>query len=117
PVPVPSRVPGVQIRTLTPEPHDMPEIARNLRQLATRWTGARAAERANAQLYLVELCDSLQVERPRPAGAGDSEYQFEFGIRVVNRDGSETPNFVDLYRKGHFVLEAKDEVYGRSTDL
>ncbi len=66
-----------------------------LATLTERWTGAKAAERANAQSYLIELCQALGVEPPRPAGSG---YEFEFPVRVVNRDGTETTNFIDLYR-------------------
>ena len=33
-------------------------------------------------------------------------------MKVVNRDGTETTNFIDLYRAGHFVLEAKDQDRG-----
>ena len=85
-----------------------------LKALADRWATAKAAERANAQTYLIELCEALGVERPRPAGSG---YEFEFPIRVMTRDGSEAANFVDLYKDGHFVLEAKDAEPGKSTDL
>ncbi|MDQ3522343.1 MAG: hypothetical protein M3434_08415, partial [Gemmatimonadota bacterium] len=77
-----------------------------LATLTERWTGAKAAERANAQSYLIELCQALGVEPPRPAGSG---YEFEFPVRVVNRDGTETTNFIDLYRAAHFALEAKDD--------
>ena len=54
-----------------------PDTARRLRALAERWADAGAAERANYALYLVELCDALGVERPRPA---DGRYLFEFSI-------------------------------------
>ena len=77
-----------------------------LRQLAERWSGVQSAERSNFQLYLTELTDALGAERPRPAGAG---YCFEHPVRVVSRDGSESTNFIDLYKQGHFVLEAKDQ--------
>ncbi len=40
-----------------------PEITRFL----TRWRASGAAERANYQLFLSELCDLLQVPRPHPA--------------------------------------------------
>lgn len=75
-----------------------------LYELAERWSSASAAERANAQLYLTELADALEVERPRPAGSG---FEFELPVKVVGRDGRETTTFVDLFRAGHFVLEAK----------
>ncbi len=85
-----------------------------LADLVARWTGVQAAERANYQIYLTELCQALGVEPPRPAGSG---YQFEFPVNVVTRDGAESTNFVDLYKKDHFALEAKDHEAGRSTDL
>lgn len=85
-----------------------------LQTLANRWTNARPAERANAQTYLIELCEALGVERPRPAGSG---YEFEYPVKVVNRDGTETTNFADLVKLGHLVLEAKDEERGKSGDV
>lgn len=84
----------------------MSDVQSRLRALADRWAPAKAAERANAQSYLIELTEALGVERPRPAGSG---YEFELPVRVVNRDGSETTNFVDLVKLGSFLLEAKDD--------
>jgi hypothetical protein len=80
--------------------------ATKLTELAARWASAKAAERANFQSYLIELCEALEVERPRPAG---SEYEFEYPVKVVNRDGTESTNFIDLYKKDHFLIEAKDQ--------
>ncbi|MGI9183158.1 MAG: type IIL restriction-modification enzyme MmeI [Longimicrobiaceae bacterium] len=85
-----------------------------LRELTTRWATARPGERANAQSYVIGLCQALGVEPPRPAGSG---YEFEYPIRVVSRDGTETTNFIDLYKAHHFALEAKDEAEGKSNDL
>jgi hypothetical protein len=43
-----------------------------------RWSAASPFERANAQLFLVELCDLLGVPRPDPkSGSG---YAFEFRV-------------------------------------
>lgn len=44
------------------------------RALADRWSTAKPAERANAQLSIIQLCDALGVEASRPAG---SSYDFE----------------------------------------
>ncbi|HTG50644.1 MAG TPA: type IIL restriction-modification enzyme MmeI, partial [Gemmatimonadales bacterium] len=85
-----------------------------LAELAERWGNAPASERANAQVYLIELCEALGVERPGPAGSG---YQFELPIRAVHPDGTESTNFVDLYKQGCFLLEAKDEEPGRSNEV
>src|SRR5687768_710605 len=85
-----------------------------LRGLAERWTGARAAERANFQSYLIELCDALGVPRPGPAGSG---YQFELPVKVITKDGVEVPNFIDCHRRDFFAIEAKDEERGKSTEM
>jgi hypothetical protein len=82
-----------------------------LAALAARWAQADAKERANYQLYLIELCEALGVERPRPAGSG---YEFEYSVVVGTREGTETTNFIDLFKAGHFVLEAKDQAAGTS---
>lgn len=89
-------------------------IPAQLRTLAERWATATPAERANAQLYLAELCRALDVEPPRPAGSG---YEFEYPVRVVNRDGTESVNRIDLFKAGCFALEAKDEEPGRANDV
>lgn len=85
-----------------------------LKGLAEKWAGAKAAERANAQSYLIELSEALGVGRPQPAGSG---YEFELPIKVIARDGTEAQNFIDLYKEGHFLLEAKDADTGKNTDL
>ena len=85
-----------------------------LRKLAERWADAKARERANYQLYIGGLCEALGVEGPRPAGSG---YEYELPVKVVDRDGNEASNFVDLFKRDHFVLEAKDKEPGRSDDL
>jgi hypothetical protein len=76
------------------------------RRLAEQWSGVPPRERSNYQLFIGQLCAALGVEGPRPAGSG---YEFEHPVRVVNRDGTESVNFVDLYKRGCFVLEAKDQ--------
>ena len=81
-------------------------MTNRFQDLVDRWGTAVPSERANFQLYLTELCDALDVERPRPAGTG---YEFEFPVKVVSGRGQESTNFIDLYKAGHFVLEAKDQ--------
>ena len=84
-----------------------------LRALRDRWAGVPAAERANAQSYLRDLCEALGVPAPLPAGSG---YEFELPVKLVTRDGTETNGFVDCYKVGHFILEAKD-VQGGASDV
>ncbi|TXN02019.1 class I SAM-dependent DNA methyltransferase [Methylobacterium sp. WL103] len=75
-----------------------------------RWTAREGgAERANYQMFLSELCDVLGVPRPEPAG-GDTarnDYAFERAVRLRAGDGGTAPRRIDLYRRGHFILEAK----------
>ncbi|MCX6950611.1 MAG: class I SAM-dependent DNA methyltransferase, partial [Verrucomicrobia bacterium] len=74
-----------------------------------RWAAAQSAERANYALFLTELCDILGVPRPDPA-SDDTEhnaYVFERAVPLHQRDGKSTVGRIDLYRRGCFVLEAK----------
>ena len=98
----------------TPVPPVAPAISDALRKLAARWAEAKAGERANYQLYTSELCAALGVEGPRPAGSG---YEFEFSVKVIDREGKESTNRVDLFKADHFVLEAKDRAAGRPDDV
>jgi len=74
-----------------------------------RWEGSGAAERANYSMFMNELCDLLDVPRPDPAGPDDEKnaYVFERAVPFPNPDGSTTVKWIDLYKRGCFVLEAK----------
>lgn len=74
-----------------------------------RWQRSEAAERANYALFLTEFCDFLGVPRPEPTRAdeGLNTYVFEKAVEFKNLDGSVTHGRIDLYRRAHFVLEAK----------
>jgi hypothetical protein len=82
-----------------------------LRALRDRWAGVPAAERANSQTYISELCAALGVPVPQPAGSG---YEYELPVKLITRDGTETQGFVDCYKAGCFILEAKDVAGGAS---
>jgi hypothetical protein len=72
-----------------------------------RWRGSGGHERANAQPFLLGLCALLGVEAPDPAR---TDYGFEHRVEHVEGDGTRWTGFIDLYRKGAFVLEAKQGV-------
>ena len=75
-----------------------------------RWTGREGgAERANYALFLTELCDLLGVQRPTPSGAETqlNDYVFERAVRPRASEGGGAPKRIDLYKKGAFILEAK----------
>jgi Fic family protein len=67
------------------------------------------SERANYQLFLTELTKLLDLERPTPASQDteNNAYVFERKVRFKHADGSESQGFIDLYRRGCFVCEAK----------
>jgi len=76
----------------------------------SRWQkSAAAAERANYQLFLSELCDFLDVPRPDPTQAQDHLNTYVFGksVEFHNLDGTVSQGRIDLYHRAHFVLEAK----------
>ena len=74
-----------------------------------RWQASAASERSNYQLFLIELCELLDVGRPEPATSEPEEdkYVFERPVHFRNADGSTTTGFIDLYRQTSFVLETK----------
>ncbi len=74
-----------------------------------RWKRSEAAERANYVLFLSELCDFLALPRPQPTQAEEHQnsYVFEKTVDFKNLDGSVAHGRIDLYRRAHFVLEAK----------
>ncbi|WP_205409736.1 class I SAM-dependent DNA methyltransferase [Pseudothauera hydrothermalis] len=75
----------------------------------TRWEAASGSERANYQLFLTELTEALGLPRPEPASDDTLEnaYVFERRVDMAHADGTVTRGFIDLYRRGSFVLEAK----------
>lgn len=80
-----------------------------LTDFISRWASSGAAERANYQLFLCELCDVIGVPRPEPAKADSSQnaYVFEHPVLFDDGFGHTTTKFIDLYRRGAFILEAK----------
>lgn len=74
-----------------------------------RWSSAGGSERANYQLFLTELCTLLELPQPEPAGddTRDNAYVFERRVLIRQPDGSANSGFIDLYKRGSFVLEAK----------
>ena len=82
----------------------------------TRWENSGAAERANYQMFLSELCDILEVPRPDPTSPDPAKnlHVFDRAIARSNPDGSSVTNYIDLYKSRHFVLETKQGVSSES---
>jgi hypothetical protein len=81
-----------------------------IRSFVKRWKGSEGGqERANYALFLHELCLALNLPVPDPASASTelNDYVFERSVRFIEPDGSSTTGRIDLYKKAHFVLEAK----------
>ncbi len=68
-----------------------------------KWQGSSGAERRNAQSFLNDFCDLLGVDRP----GQELDYCFERGLPDTSLEGKVTTKAMDLYKKGHFILEAK----------
>jgi hypothetical protein len=81
----------------------------SITEFVQTWKSSGGAERANYQLFLSEMCDQLGVPRPDPTKPDDNEnaYVFERTVTFQHGDGSTSPNYIDLYKRGCFVLEAK----------
>ena len=84
----------------------------NVVEFIDRWRTSGASERANYQHFLLELCDVLEVPRPEPSGPDDdtNHYVFEKAVTFRHGDGTTSVGRIDLYKKGCFVLEAKQGV-------
>jgi hypothetical protein len=94
----------------------------------TKWAGAEGGqERANYALFLTELCMVLGLATPDPASATTehNDYVFERAVTFRDPGGLTSQGRIDLYKRGAFVLEAKQsrlqgggkEVPGAAGDL
>lgn len=71
-----------------------------------RWKSSGSSERGNFQQFLIELASLIEVPPPNPVAADGSadDYRFERPVKAFATGNTE---FIDLYRKGSFVMEAK----------
>ncbi|MDG4647924.1 hypothetical protein P6F26_05665 [Roseibacterium sp. SDUM158017] len=77
-------------------------------EFITRWSASGGSEMSNFQSFAAELCDVLGVERPKPAQSDGqtNDYRFERPVTETHT-GSRRQRRIDLYRRGCFVMEAK----------
>jgi hypothetical protein len=75
----------------------------------SKWERSSSAERANKDHFLIDPCELLGVERPKPTtGRADEDHDvFEMDAVLVSEGGRETVGKIDLYKRGCFLLEAK----------
>ncbi len=78
-------------------------------QFIAKWSKASGSERANYQLFITGLCDLIGVEQPDPAreDTRDNAYVFERRVQFAHGDGGGSAGFIDCFKRGAFVLEAK----------
>jgi len=82
----------------------------NIEAFIRRWTAREGGqERANYALFLTELCAILDVPTPEPAShhTERNSYVFERAVTFREPDCSTARGRIDLYKRGCFVLEAK----------
>ena len=93
----------------TQQDHSAPVSSDQLEPFIARWSDVGGTERANYQLFLTELCSMLGLPQPDPAGDDTEQnaYVFERRVDIHKPDGTSTRGFIDLYKRGCFVLEAK----------
>lgn len=79
----------------------------------SRWKSSGGSERANFQTFANELCEVLGLPRPAPATEATraNSYCFEHPVTFIHT-GTQSRGFIDLYRAGHFVMEAKQGTGG-----
>lgn len=86
-----------------------PTTPGTISEFIARWKATSASERANCQPFLTALCNFVGVLEPE--GATDTPekdaYVFERPVTFTHPDGSTSAGFIDLYKRGCFVLEAK----------
>lgn len=75
------------------------------------------SELANYQLFILGLCEALGLERPAMAQEENArnDYVFERRVDFKHPDGSRTPGRIGCYRRGAFVLEAKQSAKRQNT--
>jgi len=81
-----------------------------IEQFISRWQNNEGgAERANYALFLTELCRLLDLPPPDPASADHAYNDYVFERAVTFREAGDRIGHgrIDLYKRGHFVLEAK----------
>ena len=80
-----------------------------------RWKASSGSERANFQQFAIELTQLLDVPAPKPvtADAQNDDYRFERPVTFVHT-ATQSRGYIDLYRRGSFVMEAKQGVEAKA---
>jgi hypothetical protein len=72
-------------------------VAVTIDELLGKWLGKEGgAERANYQMFLTELTQSLGLPTPDPKGSGLGDYQFEAPVKSQAVLGTKGTGLIDL---------------------
>lgn len=74
-----------------------------------KWQNAGGSEQGASQMFLIELCDILNVphpDAPHPY-SGNNIYVFEKRIVIQHTEGAAISGRIDLYKQGCFIWESK----------
>ena len=87
----------------------MGQAADKIEEFIAAWRETGGSELANTQSFINGLCDLIGVPAPDGSKPQDSENDYVFERRVFADNGDGTTNFgrIDCYRRGAFILEAK----------
>jgi hypothetical protein len=83
--------------------------ADKIESFIAEWRGTGGSELANTQSFINGLARLLGVDPPRGAKADDTANDYVFERRVFQDNGDGTTSFgrIDCYKRGCFILEAK----------
>lgn len=78
-------------------------------ELIEKWWGLQGgAERSNLGPFITDLCAALDLPLPGPATGGKlGDYEYDGPVPRGSFRSLKATGFVDLYKRGCFVLEAK----------
>lgn len=90
-----------------------------LEDLISAGASSGGSELANYQLFIIGLCEALGLPRPHMAQERNelNDYVFERRVDFKHPDGSRTAGRIDCYRRGCFILEAKQSGKRQSAKL
>jgi len=81
----------------------------DVEQFVAEWRDTGGSELANTQSFINGMCRLIGVEPPRGSRTDDAQNDYVFERRVFQDNGDGTVSFgrIDCYKRGAFILEAK----------
>ncbi len=78
----------------------------SIQPFAQHWSAPLIGERSQFHTFLIQLCGRIGVPAPDEERTSDPDYCFERRVGG-SRDHAPGRGFIDCYRRGSFVMEAK----------